>query len=251
MSGRAEELVRNELIRAWGRTKTELLRVNSTFAHRPVNDYDVIGRGEESDEETVLIGVGPLAMRVPERGDSRKDLFIYFHGSIGFSRRRWSVDKRLEITSIASRIAYFRHASGGSLDLVFGGHYDYAPDLQGHPVFHAQVDGSLQEFGEFVGTSFGIEGSVTNSISGTLRNVRIPSAQLDAFSCMLQIAADHLLPRNPTVGACDAFNSLRSDSALCGPSCQGEQPLPAINAAEHRCFRARHWYPPAPTELAR
>jgi hypothetical protein len=235
--------IRGKLLSEWSRTKTNLQQLNSTFNYRPRDDEAIVRQGDRSSAESVSLDVGPLAFNVPERGDSSIGrLFIYLDGSLEFSRKTWIDSGRLEITSTTAEAAYFA-VRKGELVLVYGGHYDYALGQQGHPAFHHQLRNNLFEGGEFIKQQFNLSYQIKDGLEGVLRNVRVPSAQMDAFSCMLKIAADHLLPQGPSPHQRDAFNALRGSSTLCGISCNAQSPPSLLpHVLPYSCYRARHWY---------
>ena len=248
MTAAADIEVRNRLIAEWKWTKTQLERVNSVVL-RPSNAYDVVHLSKRANDRIIAVNLGPLVLNVPERGNRQAaHLYIYVSGSFEFSRALWLRDGTLDTTHVQTEAAYFRGEHRKDLLLVHGAHYDYTPGQRGHPVFHMQLRGALLDYASVVRACFGLTGEVSDGIPRMLRNVRAASAQIDVFSFLVQIAADHLLPQSANVDQRDAFNSLRARADLCGPYCrEGEagssQPLPASDPTRgYRCFRARHWY---------
>jgi hypothetical protein len=74
-----------------------------------------------------------------------------------------------------------------------------------------------------------------------LRNVRVPTAQMDVFSLFVELCADHLLYEQSGPEEREAFNSLLHRSAFCRGAALR---LPQLATEEARaCYRARHWYP--------
>jgi hypothetical protein len=246
MTDTAELTIRSKILSEWRFTQTQLRRLNGAVVLRPRDDQQIIQPGNRTTEGVISIEVGPVVLNVPERGDHHKPrLFVYVKGFLEFSRNAWTQDKKLVTTNTQTEAAYFRADSDGNLLLVYGAHYDYARGQHGHPAFHLQLRGSLEAYAKVVQSEFRLNGNVEDGIASMLRNVRAASAQIDAFSCVLQVAADHLLPPVVTPDQRDAFNALQGRAELCSPYCQagGPPPLPSSEPnASFRCFRARHWY---------
>lgn len=234
--------IRARLLAEWSRTKLNLQQLNNTFDYRPRSDPEIVRQGDRNSADSVSLNIGPLAFLVPERDLSSGRLFIYLEGALEFSREAWTDSGRLVITNTIAEGAYFK-VGDGKLVLVYGGHYDYAPGQHGHPAFHHQLRDHLFEYGEFIKKHFSLTYPIKDALDGVLRNVRVPTAQMDAFSCMLKIAADHLLPQGPSPRQRDAFNALRGSSTLCGGYCN-DQPPPSLQPYRlpYTCYRARHWY---------
>lgn len=247
MSDNADYGVRTKLLHEWRSTKFLLARLSSIIDVRPRDDQLIVRNGVRRTPGHISVDIGPLLLNVPERGNHRAaPIFVYLKGSICFSRDCWIRDRTLLTTHMQTEAAYFRKISTGELMLVHGAHHDYAPGQRGHPSFHMQLRGSLREYALEVQSEFGLSGELIDGIPNALRCVRSPTAQLDAFSCVLQIAADHLLPPVASDDQRHAFNGLRQSAVLCGPFCHDgdPQPTPSVEPQEsYRCFRARHWYP--------
>jgi hypothetical protein len=246
MTDTAELMARAALQKEWLFTKTQLHRLNSVMVLRPTENQGIIRPGDRTTENVISLEVGPILLNVPERGVHHKArIFIFLKGYFEFSREAWINDKIFLTTSTQTEVAYFRADDDGNLQLVYGAHYDYTRGHHGHPAFHLQLRGALEEYGAMIKSAYSLSGVVTDGIFPVLRNVRTASAQLDVFSCVLQIAADHLLPLSVTPGQREAFNALQGRGELCSPFCRagGPQPLPSTEpVAPFRCFRARHWY---------
>ncbi|HKO20533.1 MAG TPA: hypothetical protein VJU82_16785 [Acidobacteriaceae bacterium] len=221
---------------------------------RPADLGSAIRPGDGTTATEIALDVGPIFINVTERGaQGVKSIFIHLLGSFTFDRTAWEANRVLDTLGLQTEAAYFRR-SMGQLRLAYGAHYDHipasvtGPKATGHPVFHVQARGELDAYGAAIAKEYRLQEQVGGGLEGMLRNVRSASAQLDVFSVLLQIAADHLLPQHPTKEQKSAFNALRSMSALCGPLCTGsgaasEQAPPSTKPVSPiRCFRARHWY---------
>jgi hypothetical protein len=235
--------IRAKLLTEWSRTKHHLKQLNNIFEHRPRTDPEIVRQGDRNSDDSVSLNIGPVGFLVPERDLSSGRLFIYLEGALEFSREVWTESGQLAITNTIAEGAYFK-VRDGKLVLVYGSHYDYAPGHQGHPAFHHQLRDHLSDYGEFIKQQFNLSYPIGDAFDGVLRTVRVPTAQMDAFSCMLKIAADHLLPKGLSPRQRDAFNALQGSETLCGGHCNG-QPPPSLQPYRlpYTCYRARHWYP--------
>ena len=124
---------------------------------------------------------------------------------------------------------------------VYGVHYDMDEVSPGHPVFHAQFR-TQAAMASVIEDRFRLrfDSSCEDMSQGLLRNVRVPTAQMDIFSVITQIGADHLLAKTsgPEVrtafgrlrGACDFFLGAGARAAYLSK-------FPASH-----CYRSTHWY---------
>lgn len=237
--------IRQRLATEWSRIQVDLARLGNVSIS-PADDTRILKLSPDARAEEIAIDFGPVVFNVPERGTHLTNrLFIYIDGTYRFRRSAWEGEGEIETIGVQSKAAYFRLDSAGTLCLVHGVHFDHDPIGVGHPIFHMQHRGNFDTCGVFVRTECKIGGKVTSEISKTLRNVRSASAQLDAFSVILQVAADHLLPQSPTPDQRHAFNAMLSRGMLCCKYCCAGEPQRAPESAPtgpFRCFRARHWY---------
>lgn len=195
-------------------------------------------RPAQPDRYAIL--VKPVIFVVPERAKNARDLiFIVAKGRLGIS----STDPRLLKTlDFSTEVAYFRRKNDGDrnsmkLDHVYGAHFDYAPDQQGHPRFHAQMN-DLDELKSVVAAKYDLstdDGS--NHMTSILRNARLPSAQMDIFSFMLQVAADHLICKDSTATDMNKLRDLAAEVAKL-------KGLPDLvpSVIMNQCTRSVHWY---------
>lgn len=236
--------IRHRLAAEWGRIRVDLTRLGSVSIS-PTDDTKVLKLSPSALHHEIAIDFGPVVFRVPERGEHLANrLYVFLDGQYRFQRSAWEERGEIETIGVQSRAAYFRSDSTGNLSLVHGVHFDHDPIGVGHPIFHMQHRGNFDLCGSFILAELKIGGKVTSDIPRILRNVRSASAQLDAFSVILQVAADHLLPREPSHDQRHSFNALLSRDVLCGKyCCAGKQQAPEVApTGPFRCFRARHWY---------
>ncbi len=184
--------------------------------------------------------VKPVTFVVPERAKYPLDLiYIVAKGRIGICSGDTTL---LKTKDFSTEVAYFRRKddkdrNSMKLDHVYGAHFDYAPGQQGHPLFHAQMN-DLDQFKQVVAAKYRVPTeNGSNFMASILRNTRLPSAQMDIFSFMLQVAADHLIYEGSTPLQRMALKDLASEvSALKG----APDLLQAITASQ--CTRSVHWY---------
>lgn len=182
--------------------------------------------------------VRPVTFCVPERaGSGSPDLYIAVEGWIAFDEPL-KVDPRPTTRGYGTRVGYFR-LDGSGLSHVYGTHYDMDDSVPGHPLFHAQL-GSQLELGCAVRQHYRIAGGLVDKTVDLLRNVRTPTAQMDVFSVITQIGADHLLSERSDDERLQAFLRLRQAcdffmGAAGRVARLNQQPAPS-------CYRSTHWY---------
>lgn len=192
----------------------------------------VVGTG---DGTGVAVTFGPVVLQLPEKAEaSTADLFVVVTGDITMA----AAGQGLQMQSFRTKAAYFRRKPT-ELQHVFAAHYDYDPVSPGHPLFHAQLD-TMPDLREHLGR-FHIAGEadlpLREDTARILRTVRIPSAQMDFFAVLIQIAADHLLIGKVSTTTSQAFGALLPDTHVphgieVSATCTG--PV---------CLRVQHWYP--------
>jgi hypothetical protein len=240
MVDRESSGILRRLVTQWDHVNAELARLQSTAEVRPENGYDVFQIVDTGATTVAAFELLPVVFNLPERANHvSPNLFVVIKGRLLFDRKEYSEREILATSAFGTQAAYFRRTPGG-LDHVYGAHYDFALDEIGHPVFHGQMR-SYVDLAAHVKSQYSIQGEVSDSVKGVLRNVRVPTAQMDVFSMFIELCADHLLYEKSGPEEKDAFNSLLSRSVFCqGAAFQ----LPRLATEEARtCYRARHWYP--------
>jgi len=107
-------------------------------------------------------------------------------------------------------------------------------------VYHAQL-GSQQGLVEEILTHHRLTiGETIDLMSGVFHGARIPIAQLDFFSVLSQICADHLLEEMPSPEALGAFMKLLGTCSVVLGSAVDLPRLSSATAAQ--CYRGDHWY---------
>ena len=195
-------------------------------------------RPQPSDRYAFL--VKPVTFVVCERAKNREH-FIYV-----VAKGRLCIDAEnanaMRTIDFATEVAYFRKKEDGDkdimkLDHIYGAHFDYAPGQNGHPLFHAQMN-DLDDFREIVAGKYSLPATKgSNYMTPILRNARLPSAQMDIFSFMFQVAADHLVHEDSTPSELKALGDLASEVR----KLKGLQGL-LQGICSNQCTRGVHWY---------
>lgn len=164
------------------------------------------------------------------------ELYVVVAGDISFKVEE---GEKFRAVQSHSRVGYFLK-SQGSLAHVYGVHYDFDDKLIAHPVFHSQM-APMMDLSENINTAWNEKLTVTsNYVQHLLANVRIPTAQMDAFSVFLQLCSDHLVNSKSVKVQTSAYQAaLRACSFF-----QSAYPdIPRLQAAvDQKCFRPHHWY---------
>jgi hypothetical protein len=126
------------------------------------------------------------------------------------------------------------------LEHIYGAHYDIDEKTPGHPVFHSQISPKM-ELLEHVKEQFRKESdSKEDRVKFLLRNVRTPSAQMDVFSVIAQVCADHLMHAKSSIEVRKAFTKMRTE---CDFFVGAAYRMEFLNADIPRtCYRSTHWY---------
>jgi hypothetical protein len=205
---------------------------------RPKHAPDVF-EAVDSPAGEARFEVGPVVFRIPERASSNNaSMYVVLSGRIAFADP-CEHDKRSTTLSFATRVGYFR-ATASELDHVYGAHYDMEETILGHPVFHAQLTSQADfctEINRQFNTNFEVGRDQAKHLLGT---VRLPIAQMDVFSVITQIGADHLLSSTSGHELREAFKELR---AACDFFIGAANRLDYLSSAPARyCYRSTHWY---------
>ena len=222
----------------WDKAVHGMAQMNQSSLIRPQTAYNIFRLDKNAPDQVVKVDVGPIVFYVPERPNHRgPDLFIVVKGWLTFEGPDFRT-LPLKTKDFGTEVAYFRSKASG-LEHVYGAHYDMDEVRAGHPVFHAQI-GAQMEFGANVQELFGLDTQVTNKMESILGTVRTPSAQMDVFSVITQICADHLMGEAAPDEVSGAFKGLRKASEfLIGAAHR----LAYLNSAPAiDCYRSTHWY---------
>jgi len=241
MVDRESNGILRQLVAQWEHVQAEVGRLQSTAEARPEKGHDIFRFVEEHDApDTAKFDLLPVVFNLPERADHHNiDLFVVVKGWMRFDRHEFAGNGVLVTRDFATQVAYFRRTAK-ALTHVYGGHYDFAVDQLGHPVFHGQIR-SYPEFAQHVKDQYSVSHDVVDCVKGMLRNVRVPTAQMDVFSLFVALCADHLLYEQSGPEEREAFNSLLRRSDFCRGAAHRAAHL--VTEEARACYRARHWYP--------
>lgn len=232
---------RKALIEQWNEIISALSKLHSTAEVRPDQGESVFSIAEGAPEGVITFELRPVVFNLPERADDvSDDLYVVVAGRLSIDAHSVQRGQDLRTHDFSTKAAYFRKTKT-ALTHVYGAHYDFALNELGHPTFHMQLR-SFAELAPAITEQYpGITGEAKDHMGDVLRNVRLPCAQMDFFSFMTQLCADHLLFKDSTKEERKAFNQLVTKNAtLRGAGTRA--PRLADDAAQ-RCYRAGHWYP--------
>jgi hypothetical protein len=241
MVNRETSGILQRLVAQWSNVTAELPRLHPAAEVKPVDGYAIFQPLLADDVDVAPFEIRPVVFNFPERASHRAndELFVVVKGQLSFRRQELIQSGRLVVHDFGTQVGYFRRKHE-ELTHVYGAHYDFALDEVGHPVFHAQMS-TFAELSTSITEQYGYDGPIQDSVMGILRTVRLPTAQLDAFSLFVQICADHLIFSKSGPEEKAAFNSLVEKSMFC----QGAAGrVPRLSTDEARvCYRAPRWYP--------
>lgn len=223
---------------AWQNATYGLTQMYQASQVAPRNGFEVFRIDPAAPADVVKLDFGPIVFYVPERPNRRgPDLFVVAQGWLTFEGPDFRVEP-LRTRTFGTEVAYFRQKAG-NLEHVYGAHYDMDEEKPGHPVFHAQFK-SREELGAAVLELFKRNESIVDMTGSILGTVRTPSAQMDIFSVLAQICADHLIGPAPSPEVKKAFTGLRSSCDFLVGAAHRLAYLNGDHAAG--CYRAAHWY---------
>ena len=228
--------VRQQVEKAWEDAILGMKKMNSASAVLPSQPSKIFA-DDDAPQDVVKLNVGPVVFHVPERPDRPPNLFIVVRGWLSFEGPDFK-SRPLITRDFATRVAYFR-SKPQQLEHVYGAHYDMNEQDGRHPVFHAQF-GSYAECATHIKTLFKRVDAIDDCVGHVLRNVRIPTAQMDVFSVLTQICADHLLGETPAHEVSDGFQNMRAAGSFLMGAAHRMAFLGTGSAV--RCYRATHWY---------
>jgi len=221
---------------AWDQAVHGVGQMNQSSLIKPA--YNIFQLDQNAPDDVVKINVGPIVFNVPERPNHRRaDLFIVVKGWLTFEGPDFRT-LPLKTKDFGTEVAYFRSKANG-LEHVYGAHYDMDEVRPGHPVFHAQISAQV-EFGASVQELFGLDAQVINKMESILGTVRTPSAQMDVFSVVTQICADHLMGEAAAAEVSGAFKGLRQACDFLIGAAHRLAYLNTVPAID--CYRSTHWY---------
>ena len=232
--------IQQELVNQWDGVKELLGRIAPSAIVSPADGWSIFHPMPSDTDGYAAFDIQPVVFNLPERADDQRlNLFVVVRGRLKLDRQTAEGDATLATHGFSTEVGYFRKKAD-KLIHVYGSHYDFSINEIGHPVFHAQMK-SFNDFSKYVINEFQFVGAMEDSVQGILKTVRIPTAQMDFFSLILQLIADHLLYYRSDDEQKAAFASLViNNKFLQGAAFQFSR---LTTQSASNCYRANHWYP--------
>ena len=230
--------VQREVETAWSRAMHHLRQISQSSIVRPQTPAQVFSLDANTVNDVVKLSVGPVVLHVNER-PSRPgpNLFIVVTGWMSFEGPDFKATP-FRTRDFGTEVAYFR-VKQDRLEHIFGAHYDMDDSDYRHPVFHVQL-ASRTESSSHVRDLFSQNRKVMDNMDRVFRTVRIPTAQMDVFSVLTQVCADHLIGQQPAPATTSAFEGIKDAASFfigAGHKFEFLRTAPAPS-----CYRASHWY---------
>lgn len=209
---------------------------------RPFAPQQVIRVDEQVTGAIAKLDCGAAVFKLSERANTVPDMYVVVQGSICV-RESDSSGSSLQTMSFGTRVGYFR-SKRDRLEHVYGVHYDMDERGDGHPVFHAQL-GPAMEFASAIQNEFRLDAQLVDHVRPMLRNVRMPTAQMDFFSVCTQLCADHLMSGNPTDDHSQVISAFDDVRSACDFLQGAAHRMTYLNDGRALgCYRSYHWYGP-------
>ena len=223
---------------AWDDAIYRLQKMSQATTVRPKSGAQLVILDQNGPPDVVNLNIGPVVFNIQERPDRhRLNLYVVVEGWLSFE---WSNFKTLpfQTRNFGTKVAYFR-SKPNQLEHIFGAHYDMDEKDFRHPVFHAQLT-SQMAFRSYIQNHSQQNCQIVDHMNGIIRTVRIPTAQMDVFSVLMQLCADHLIGRNPGQEVTKAFQEMRTACSFFVGAAHKMNFLNTAPAAS--CYRSTHWY---------
>lgn len=220
--------------KAWLDFQANIKIMGTGCAVRPNQAGDIF---KYIDGDVIEVEIRPITFFLKEKPvHARPTMYVVVQGLIYF---RPVGDGTFRAVESKTRVGYFLKR-GEQLEHVYGVHHDFDATHIAHPVFHSQM-APMQEFLDNINESWKERYEhVVNHVQKVLTNVRIPSAQMDAFAVFLQLCSDHLVYAGSVKTQIAAYKSvLKSVGFFRGAYPEIPRLQPVI---EQNCLRPHHWY---------
>lgn len=234
--------IQRALIAHWEAVRLCIERLNNSASVTPP-DAAGLFQVSHSDADGLAFDIGPTLLILPERAKQvSNQMHIVVKGRLTIDKKHFIASQQLRTIHFQSEAGYFRLKNDGTLQHVFGAHYDLTQDEVGHPAFHAQLK-SFLGFADIVRLRYSDSPlNVTNAMENVLKTVRLPSAQMDYFSLLIQAVADHLMsPNSSSTEDVHVFRELLGKSKSIQGRAYDIARLQEPSATT--CYRSVHWYP--------
>ena len=228
--------VQQQVQTAWTNAIHHLTQISQWASVRPRTPNQIFILDRNAPDDTIKFLITPTVFLVSERsGHPGTNLFVVVDGWLSFKPP--CTKQILRTCDFGTRVAYFREKHN-SLDHIFGAHYDMDEKDYRHPVFHAQIS-SQMEYASHIKVQFSQEKEICDCVNKLFRTVRIPTAQMDIFSVLVQICADHLIGPQPAAAVTTAFDLKNAVGFFIGAA----HDLSYLNSQPaSSCYRGHHWY---------
>ena len=230
--------VRQKVWETWDKSILSLEKLNGYLSVLPRSAEDIFVNACIDADGVVKFDIRPVFLSVTERRSNRsKNIFVAMDGWLSLKMQNVGT-VRLLTESFGTRVGYFR-TKKHELHHVFGAHYDMVVGDATHPVFHAQMK-FHQKFADKLTQQHQFLCKTIDHTDGIYRAIRIPTAQMDFFSVLLQVCADHLISGHSCSNDLAVFKEIKE---RCGILVGAAHKLRFLNSATaSSCYRATHWY---------
>jgi hypothetical protein len=230
--------VQKKLNAAWSAVLTNITRMRPASNVYPRKGEDIFKFDSIPGEHCYKFNVSPIVFVFPERADNLSHkLYIAMDGWLEI----YVPDKdHLYTKNFGTQIGYFRDGAKG-LEHIYGAHYDIHEALA-HPVFHVHIKpqmGLLDAINTHLHKGWQ-QDTTEDKVLPILSGVRTPTAQMDIFSVVTQICADHLVYKGSNREVQTAFKKI-CDATFFFTGAAYRMPYLCSDAAK-QCYRAPHWY---------
>lgn len=235
-----EKRLQRLLSTAWDNARSSARSINQGINLKP-SAFDDVFHFTAGDAASIAMEMKPVVFSVPERADKpTQHIFIVVEGRLAFDRAALRDRNEVLAVGFGTHVGYFRQKHT-TLVHVYGAHYDFDEFGTGHPVFHHQMT-NLTHLKDEVIARYGLGISAYEDlVQPILRQVRTPTAQVDAFSIIAQICADHLLYKGSSAAARASFRKVLQH---CNIYKGVGHRLGRLNSGDApTCHRSLHWYP--------
>ena len=225
---------------AWTTKIQGMQGMNQATEVRPLVPQQVIRVDARVNGGTVKLDCGPAVFLLCEKANGIPEMYVVVEGSLCVKESGQSRGS-LETTCFSTKVGYFR-SKRNRLEHVYGVHYDMDERGDGHPVFHAQLR-PARDFASVIRSQFRLGTKDIDHVKPILRNVRTPTAQMDFFSVVTQLCADHLVSVNSASSDSDVMAAFNDVRAACGFLRGAAHRLRYLNSGgAPMCYRSSHWY---------
>ena len=231
---RVEQQVRT----AWTGAIQYFRQISQSADVLPRTAGEIFALDQTAPANVIKFLIAPTVFHISERASrAGPNLFVVVSGWLSFEGPDFR-QHPLRTSDFGTQVAYFR-TSSNSLDHIFGAHYDMDESDYRHPVFHAQLH-SYAQSADHVRNLFSRNQRTSDHMRNVFRTARIPTAQMDIFSVLVQISADHLIGQRPAPATTTAFGKLKDTVGFMIGA--GHKASYLNSPPASTCYRAIHWY---------